>query len=184
MVWDGDPMVFHAVRVANADTQIAGFGVEEAEAGWKPNWGAQLTYQQREAGANFAGDDWMSAMVTVSVPLWAKTSQTPRLKAAKAQRSSADMRYQAAARAASARYASRDAAWRAADGTIAALRRNIAAVETKIKAQRRTYEAGAGDYAPLIDGQITVVSLRADLAGQVAQKMADIARMNALMVTP
>lgn len=181
--WNGDAMAFHSVRVADAGIRIANFSVDSAQAAWRPNWGAQLTYQQREAGSNFAGDDWVSGMVTFTVPLWAKSNQEPRLRAAKAERASADMRYQAAARGAAATYASEAAAWRAAEDSIAVLERNIQAVEDEIQAQLTLYESGAGDYAPIIDGELAILKLQADIAVEEARRSASIARMNALLVT-
>lgn len=182
--WSGDAMAFQSVRVANADIQVAEFSVDDARANWRPNWGAQLTYQQRESGANFAGDDWVSGMVTFTVPLWAESNQKPRLRAAKAERASAEMRYQAAARSSAARYAAEASVWRAAEDNIAVLERNIVAVEDEIEAQLTVYESGIGDYAPIIDGELAILKLRADIAGETARKAASIARMNALLVTP
>jgi len=182
--WSGDAMGFHVVNVADAGVRVTGYSVDGAKAAWRPNWGAQLTYQQRESGANFAGDDWVSGMVTFTVPLWAERSQKPRLRAAKADRASAEMRYQAAARGAAARYAAEAAAWRAAQDNIAVLERNIAAVEDEIAAQLTTYESGVGDYAPIIDGELAILKLHADIAAEEARKAASIARMNALLVTP
>lgn len=179
--WSGEARDFHAVRVADAAIRVASYSVDGAKAAWRPNWGAQLAYQQREAGDNFAGDDWVSGMVTFSVPLWAGKSQKPHLRAAKADRAGAEMRYQAASRSAAARYAAEAAAWRAARDSITVLGRNIAAVEDEIKAQLSVYESGAGDYAPVIDGEIAILKLRADIATEKARMSAAIARMNALM---
>lgn len=182
--WAGDAMSLQAVRVAEAGIRVADYSVDGARAAWRPNWGAQLTYQQREMGDNFAGDDWVSGMVTFSVPLWAERSQKPRLRAAKAERASAEMRYQAAARSAAARYAAEAAAWRAAENNIVVLERNIAAVEDEIAAQLTIYESGGGDYAPIIDGELAILKLRADIAADEARRAGSIARMNALLVTP
>ncbi|WOR14402.1 TolC family protein [Hyphomonas sp. FCG-A18] len=182
--WSGDAMAFLAVRVADAGIAVADYSVDGAKANWRPNWGAQLTYQQRDSGANFGGDDWVSGMVTFTVPLWAERSQVPRLRAARADRASAEMRYQAAARSAAARYAAEAAAWRAAEDNIAVLQRNIAAVEDEIAAQLTIYESGVGDYAPIIDGELAILKLRADIATEKARRAAAIARMNALLVTP
>lgn len=181
--WSGDAMAFLAVRVADAGIAVADYSVDGAKANWRPNWGAQLTYQQRDSGANFGGDDWVSGMVTFTVPLWAERSQVPRLRAARADRASAEMRYQAAARSAAARYAAEAAAWRAAEDNIAVLQRNIAAVEDEIAAQLTIYESGVGDYAPIIDGELAILKLRADIATEKARRAAAIARMNALLVT-
>ena len=178
--WSGNALDFHAVQVADADLKIADYAVDGARAAWRPNWGAQLTYQQREAGANFNGDDWVSGALTFTVPLWAQRHQKPRLRAAKADKASAETRYQAAARRAVARHAKETAAWRASKNTLAILERNITAIEDKMAAQMTVYESGVGDYAPVIDGEIAILRLRADIAGEEARKAAAIARLNAL----
>ena len=181
--WSGTALEFHTVRVADAAVRVTDYGIDEARAAWKPEWGAQLTYQQRDEGAMFAGDDWVSGMVTFTVPLWAERKQAPNLRAAKAERAGAEQRYQAAARNAAAQYASRDAIIRAADASIDVLQVKIAAVEDEVEAQLIAYESGVGGYAPIIDGEIAILKLRAEIEAETARKAAAIARLNALLVT-
>ncbi len=40
-----------------------------------PDFNFAVTYKQREEGANFPGDDWFSAFITVNIPLYAKRKQ-------------------------------------------------------------------------------------------------------------
>ena len=181
--WSGAALEFHTVRVADAAVRVTDYGIDEARAAWKPEWGAQLTYQQRDEGAMFAGDDWVSGMVTFTVPLWAERKQAPNLRAAKAERAGAEHRYQAAERNAVAQYASRDAIIRAADASIDVLQVKIAAVEDEVEAQLIAYESGVGGYAPIIDGEIAILKLRAEIEAETARKAAAIARLNALLVT-
>lgn len=181
--WSGAALEFHTVRVADAAVRVTDYGIDEARAAWKPEWGAQLTYQQRDEGAMFAGDDWVSGMVTFTVPLWAERKQAPNLRAAKAERAGAEQRYQAAARNAAAQYASRDAIIRSAASSIEVLQVKIAAVEDEVEAQLITYESGVGGYAPIIDGEIAILKLRAEIEAETARKAAAIARLNALLVT-
>ena len=181
--WSGTALEFHTVRVADAAVRVTNYSVAEARSTWKPEWGAQLTYQQRDEGAMFAGDDWVSGMVTFTVPLWAERKQAPNLRAAKAERAGAEQRYQAAARNAAAQYASRDAIIRAADASIDVLQVKIAAVEDEVEAQLIAYESGVGGYAPIIDGEIAILKLRAEIEAETARKAAAIARLNALLVT-
>lgn len=181
--WSEEPLDFHAVQVAAASINIAGYSVDGAEAAMRPNWGAQLTYQQRESGDNFSGEDWVSGMLTFSLPIWAERSQEPRLRAAQADRASAQMRYMAAARSATARYTAEVAAYEASANSIAALERNITSVRDKIASQLTTYESGVGTYAPVISGDIAILKLRAQIVAEQARRGASIARINALLVT-
>ena len=181
--WSGAALEFHTVRVADAAVRVTDYGVDEARSAWKPEWGAQLTYQQRDEGVMFAGDDWVSGMVTFTLPLWAERKQAPNLRAAKAERAGAEQRYQAAARNAAAQYASWDAIIRSANSSIDVLQGKITAVEDEVEAQLITYESGVGGYAPIVDGEVAILKLRAEIAAEKARKAAATARLNALLVT-
>jgi outer membrane protein TolC len=181
--WSGDARAFHAARVADAGVAVRDRGIDEAKAAWKPEWGAQLTYQQRDGGANFAGDDWVSGMVSVTVPFWASKNQEPRLRAAKAESAAARANYAAAARTASAQYSTYRSMRLTAEQSADVLFQKIDAIEDEITSQNTIYESGVGDYAPIIDGEIAILKLRSDIAGEHARIATATARMNALLVT-
>ncbi|WP_353411349.1 TolC family protein [Arenicella sp. 4NH20-0111] len=183
-IWSGDAMDFYASRVADATLKISDSAIDEAKSAWKPEWSTQLVYQQREAGSNFAGDDWVSAMVTVTVPFWAKRKQAPNLRAAEANKAAAKEALSNARRQASAQYAYSNATLAAANKARAVLEQKIDAISNEILAQRANYESGAGDYAPIIDGEIAILKLRAEIAAEEARGAVAAAQMNALLVTP
>jgi outer membrane protein TolC len=187
--WNGDPAAFHLVQVQSSAVERAEAGVSEAAAAFRPNWGAQLTYQQREEGSGapgevFAGDDWVSGMVTVTVPLWASRSQQPRLRAAKAEEAAARSRYLAAARSARSQYATIRSQIESASAQARAIETQAAAVEDEIAAQLRIYESGTGGYALIIDGELTLLRLKADSLRERSRAAQAAARLNSLLVTP
>ncbi|RBP50632.1 TolC family protein [Arenicella xantha] len=183
-VWSGNRMDFLASRVADTAVKISETGIDQAKSAWKPEWGAQFTYQQRDAGRNFSGDDWVSMMVTVTVPFWSKAKQEPDLRAAEARKAAAQSALNDAVRHASAQYAQSRASYIAAKQAQAILELKTTAIRNEIAAQRATYESGAGDYAPIIDGEIVILKLRAEIAAQQALSHIAAAQMNALLVTP
>lgn len=185
--WSGNADAFHAVRVAREAITVADAGVSEAQAAWKPDWGFQLTYQQRDSGGpgmRFPGDDWVSAAVTFSVPLWGSRSQAPALRAARAERESARHRHSAVARKAAAQFTALDATRRAAEAATAALRTKISAIREQVAAQRTRYESGIGDYSPVIDGELAELILLARIADEKARRDRATAQLNSLLVTP
>ena len=185
--WSGDAVAFHAVRVAREAITVADAGVSEAQAAWKPDWGFQLTYQQRDsggAGMRFPGDDWVSAAVTFSVPLWGSRSQAPALRAARAERESARSRQSAVARKAAAQFTALDATRRAAEAATAALQTKISAIREQVAAQRTRYESGMGDYSRVIDGELAELILLARIADEKARRDRATAQLNSLLVTP
>ena len=186
VTWTGAADAFHAVRVAQAEISVSDAEVARAQAAWGPDWGLQLTYQQRNRGAAetpFAGDDWVSAAVTFTVPLWGRRSQAPALRAAKAQRESAHSRSLAAARAAEARFSALTAMFRASEAAIVALEEKIAAISEQVDAQRTQYESGVGDYSPGIDGELAELVIRARISHEQARRDRAVAQLNALVVT-
>lgn len=186
-VWSGDADAFYAVRVAREAITVADAGVSEAQAAWKPDWGLQLTYQQRDSGGPgmpFPGDDWVSAAVTFSVPFWGSRSQAPALRAARAERESARSRHSAVARKAAAQFAALEATRRAAEAATAALQTKISAIREQVAAQRTRYESGIGDYSPVIDGELAELILLARIADEKARRDRATAQLNSLLVTP
>lgn len=183
------PDRFHQVKMASLSLDATDAGILLAKAAWKPEWGAQLTYQQRNGGSGapgetFAGDDWVSAMVTFTVPLWANKSQAPRLRAATATRSAAKSQYQATIRQAEAQFTSLQATYSAAKASAAALGAQIKAVARRKEAQLRDYEAGRIDYASILDADIAILKLKTQIAAETANAAISIAQMHALLVTP
>jgi len=187
--WSGDPTQFHAVRIARNSAQIAAAGVDEAEAAWKPSWGAELVYKQREAGngdpgSTFDGDDWVSGRVTFTVPLWASGSQDPALRAAQADEAAAQAEVMAVARAARANFSELAARRTAGLENIHSLNDKTRMFKDQLEALMTVYESGEGSYADLLDAELAILFLRAELAEERSQVAAATARMNALLVTP
>jgi outer membrane protein TolC len=178
--WSGEADAFHAVRVARAGVSVAETGIDQAEAAWRPNWGVQLMYQQRDA----PGDDWVSATASFTVPFWADRSQAPALREAEANREAARSRYAAAARRAAARYQALEATRTAAEAAATILEQKIDAIREQIAAQLITYESGAGDYSPILDGEIAVLRLEGQIVDEQARRDRAVAGMNALLVEP
>lgn len=189
MPWDGGALALHATRIADAGVDIAKAGVREGKAAFGPNFGVNFTYMQRQDGVGpsgdpFAGDDWFAAGVSVSVPLWAPKSQSPRLRAARARQSGAELSYQAVYRDVTQRLTSLRAEHGAAERNIVVLDQKAKALDETIAALRRNYEAGNGDYAQMLDAEIGKLTLLSELAAERANAVALAAQFNSELVTP
>jgi outer membrane protein TolC len=159
--------------------------VKRAEADFKPDWGVNLTYQQREAGRNapFGGDDWVSGGVSLSIPLWAGKKQQPDLRAAQAEHSAALARVTAVSRLMKSEWTRWDTRRLNAQENIVILDAKILKLEEQIDAQLITYESGDGDYAPVLDAEIAILNLRAQRIAQTVARDQSITMMNSLLVT-
>lgn len=187
--WDGGALALHATRIADSGVAIAKAGVREGKAAFGPNFGVNFTYMQREDGVGpsgdpFAGDDWFAAGVSVSVPLWAPKSQSPRLRAARARQAGAEYSYQAVYRDVTQRLTSLRAEYGATERNIVVLDQKAKALDDAIAALRRNYESGNGDYTQVLDAEIGKLTLLSQLAAERANAIAIAAQFNSELVTP
>lgn len=184
-IWSGDASAFYKVRVAQTRVDQSQAAVKRAEADFKPDWGVNLTYQQREAGRNapFGGDDWVSGGVSLSIPLWAGKKQQPDLRAAQAEHSAALARVTAVSRLMKSEWTRWDTRRLNAQENIVILDAKILKLEEQIDAQLITYESGDGDYAPVLDAEIAILNLRAQRIAQTVARDQSITMMNSLLVT-
>jgi len=185
--WPDNALSLHAVRVADAGVEIAAANIDIAEADFKPDWGANVTYQQRESGkgprSNFDGDDWVSGGVSFTIPLWAAKKQEPALRAAKADLSAARARRSSIARQIRSEWRRLEARADVAVENINILEAQIAATNEQTAAQLISYESGQGDYSAIIDSEIAVLRLQADMIKEGVRRDQAIAIMNSLLVT-
>lgn len=186
--WVGNALSFYGVRVADAAVEVSDADVQRAEADFKPDWSVNLTYQQRESGqgpprSNFDGDDWVSGGVSFSIPLWAGKRQEPNLRAAKTDKNAALARRTAIARQLQSEWSRYDARRNTATENIRIIEQKISAIEDQTAAQLITYEAGTGDYSPIIDGEIAILMLRAEIVKEQTLRDQMIIKMNSLVVT-
>lgn len=184
--WTGNALKFYDVRIADANVEIADANIEKAEADFKPDWGVNLTYQQRESGqgprSNFDGEDWVSGGVSFTVPLWAGKRQEPNLRAAKNDKSASLARRTAVARQLQAEWTHYEVSRKTAVQTMRVLTQKISAIEDQIASQLIAYESGSGDYSPILDGEIAVLMLRAEIVKEDIRRDQMIAKMNSLLV--
>lgn len=187
-VWNGEALALYAARIADAGVETAEAGVAEGKAEFGPDFGVQFTYHQREeadpAFGAFNGDDWFSAGVTFSVPLWAPKNQAPRLRAAKARAAGARASYQTSYRDAREQLTALAAGHAAATRSISILERKAAALGEVIAAAKRNYEAGRGDYVQVLDAEIGRLTLLSEVAAERARATTLAARANSQLVTP
>lgn len=184
----GNMLQFHGVRVADAMVEVKDADVQKAEADFKPDWGVNLTYQQRESGrgprSNFDGEDWVSGGVSFTVPLWSQKRQAPNLKAAISDRQSALSNRTARARELRAQWIQYEAKRAAAVANIQTLERKIEAVEEQSAAQLIQYESGSGDYSPILDTDIATLIFETQILKEASRRDQMVALMNSLLVTP
>ncbi len=151
---------FHSVRVAQALARAADAGVAVRERDYDISYGVSVSYLQREDGANFAGDDWVSVQLGLSIPLWSRWNQTPRLEAARDGASAARLRIADASRTAGDAFRAAAAEHAAAVRAASSLERRDRALDGVAAAAQRQYESAAGPISPVLDARINQIDVR------------------------
>ena len=81
--WPNTHTVYPVV-LAERDVRVARANEEGAELAFGPNYQIGVTYAQRENSGNFDGGDFASAQFGISIPLWSRANQQPKLRSAQA----------------------------------------------------------------------------------------------------
>lgn len=183
--WSGGAADLYDVRVAQAAADKSAAGVDRARADFGIDWSLNVTYQQREAGRNssFGGDDWVSGGVSLSIPLWSRQKQEPALRAARSRQNAALARVTSTSRQLRSEWQRLDARRETASRNIEILEQNILSITQQIESQLITYESGTGDYSPILDGEIAILTLQSQRVSEAVVRDQSIALMNSLLVT-
>lgn len=171
---------FHAVALAEAQARAAEAGVEIRERDFDLGYEVSVSYFQRESGAMFDGDDWVSARVGVSVPLWSRWNQQPALEAARRDADAAALRTADARRSALDEFRAATAAYAAARRSRSALEGCIEALQALAAAAQREYETGYGDLRPVLEARASALEVEVRMLQLDLEADRAAARMNAL----
>ena len=182
IAWNRDGTALYPVRIAAEDVQVATKDVDVADAAFGPTYGVQAIYKQRESGAGFSGDDWVSVQATVSIPLWATSNQKPKLRAAQAGKRSAKYAYEDVRREWVGRMAALKAERNATLDNIALLQEKASALQEKTEAAERDYESGNVSLESVLETQIDARIIAAQLAEQQSRHVRLSARFNSHIV--
>lgn len=164
--WIRNETPLYPTLIAHEEITIHINKIDIAQAQFKPNYGIQALYKQREAGDTFEGDDWFSIQASVTIPLWSKSNQTPQLESAKALMRSAQSAHEQSVRHWSKKMLSLEARQKYAIENIKLFKRKKAALQEVIAAAERNYESGKTALKNVLYAQINWISIASMLVKQ------------------
>jgi cobalt-zinc-cadmium efflux system outer membrane protein len=164
--WERDSQILYPVRIAQENVTVADKDIEAANAAFNPDYGIQALYKQREDGSNFQGDDWFSIQAKVSIPLWYKYNQAPKLQAAKSAKRSAKFALDDIKRNWIKRMTSLKAERDIASDNIKLLKEKKSSLKQMVAAAKRNYESGSAPLETVLDAQIDQLTISSQLAVQ------------------
>ena len=180
--WQPQSSELYALKIASQQVSVTSSAIKVAEAAFKPTFGLQALYKQREAGDNFEGDDWFSVQASVSIPIWSKRNQTPKLQAAQSKQRSAQLAYSNLQRRWQERLTMLQAQRQAVAANVQLLKNKRDALKQRIEATERNYESGKSDLAAVLYSQIDGLTLAAKIIGQESRYQILTAKFNSHIV--
>ena len=166
-----EPYSFWTELLSKVSREIASADVIVKSSAYKPDFGVSLTYQQREKGTSFRGDDWISLKALIRIPFWAARTHDNSLAAAKAKENAARLGVSLSRRDSEEQWNILNVKRESALNTIARLLKKADVLAQSLKANRNNYESGLGDIASFhtiemkqlqIKDQIIQYKLKAD----------------------
>jgi outer membrane protein TolC len=140
--WDEQDNALFPLMIAQAQWRAAQQEVAEKEAAFGPDVTVGASYQQREPGDMYSGEDWVSLNAAVTIPLWAQQNQWPKLRAAKARSDAAHQLYQDQRRQIKSQLDMLRAQYDTALRAQRLLQKKAESLTSMEEAARRNYEAG------------------------------------------
>lgn len=164
--WKRGETSLYPTLIAYDSVIVSKNNIDIAKSDFKPNYGLQALYKQRESGDNFEGDDWFSIQASISIPIWSRSNQTPKLKAAKSMMRSAQSTYEQSIRHWNQRMASLAAEQKYALENIDLFKKKKKALKEMIAAAERNYESGNTALENVLDAQINHLNIASKLVSQ------------------
>ncbi|MBI3418882.1 MAG: TolC family protein [Proteobacteria bacterium] len=171
--WDSNPDRTYPVKVAGEDVAMAQKDVDLREAEYGPRFEVRADY-----GRFNNSDNAVTAMVGVSIPIWAEASQAPRLSGAKAALSSAKFDQDMARRNVIEKLNHLKAQIDTSAKKIELLEHKESLLSASSGAQTREYEAGKAEFVLPLKTRREALSVRYQLAAERAKRIALIADFN------
>ncbi|MBF0133818.1 MAG: TolC family protein [Magnetococcales bacterium] len=181
--WHGDDSRFWEVQVAQGEMDVNRTVEKEREAAFAPDYGVGLSWQQREDSPIFKGDDWYSLNVSVTLPLWARNNQQPKLDAARRMVEMTRLRLDDAKRSSRKKYAVALAQMQTAKKMVDVLEKRRQRLAGLLEANRNRYESGEGQQDDVVRPAIDDLKVKVDWIRQKAN--ADLAALtiNAMLAS-
>ncbi|MEO5329797.1 MAG: TolC family protein [Magnetococcus sp. THC-1_WYH] len=142
-----------------------------------------MSWQQREDSPMFKGDDWYSLNVSVTLPLWARNNQQPKLDAAYRMVEMTRLRLDDAKRSSRKKYAVALAQMQTAKKMVDVLEKRRQRLAGLLEANRNRYESGEGQQDDVVRPAIDDLKVKVDWIRQKAN--ADLAALtiNAMLAS-
>lgn len=171
--WESDLGDTYPVKIAGQDIAMARQEIKQREGEFGPNLLVQGNYSRM-----YGSDNAATISVGVSVPLWASTSQKPKLSAAKAGLRAAEADQSGVERQTTQRLSHLKSQIETSTKKLRLLKSKLDSLEQSAGAALREYEAGKADLPSVLKAKRDALGVLAMTAAERAKRTALIADFN------
>ncbi len=171
--WENDVGGTYPVKIAGQDIAMARQEIKQREGEFGPNFLIQGSYARM-----YGSDNAATIGVGVSVPLWASTSQKPKLSAAKAGLRAAEADQGGVERQTTERLSHLRSQIDTSTKKLKLLKTKQDSLEQSAGAALREYEAGKADLPSVLKARRDALGVRAIMAAERAKRTSLIADFN------
>jgi cobalt-zinc-cadmium efflux system outer membrane protein len=172
--WPSD-IPLYMVLMAEKNIQVARANQRGAKSAFSPSYEVGLAYAQRENSGNFDGGDFVSAKVGFTVPIWAKKSQKPKMRAASAAVKQAEAQLRDTQRIWQKKMQTMNAYIKRTILTKKALERKKSSIQTQVLSLQSAYESG-GELHRLLAAKRNLIALKMELAELEAEYISRVSQ--------
>lgn len=169
----------YPIKLAEKDVHIAKANVTGAESAFKPSYQVGATYAQRDNSGSFDGGDFVSAQVGLSIPLWSKQSQAPKLRSAQAGVRRSEALLADITSLTQQQLSTQLAKIKETKATQKALSEKQQAIQTQISSSRSAY-TNDGRLDKLIAAKRSLLKLKIQLAELSSRYVAQVSTFNSI----
>lgn len=161
--WNQKISSLYPIKIAAESLNAASGDLAIVEATSDPNFSVQATYKRREFEQKSSDYDSFNILASISLPIWYKSSQAPRLRAARADNRKAKLVYERICQDWIKKMSVLQAEYENVTEDIRFLQKKKSSRKQFIEAINRGYEAGVASLASVLIAQIDELSLQSQI---------------------
>ena len=176
--WNQKISSLYPIKIATESLNAAAGDLAIVEATSNPNFSVQATYKRREFEQKSSDYDSFNIRASISLPIWYKSNQAPRLRAARADNRKAKFIYERVCQDWIKKMSILQAEYENVTEDIRFLQKKKSSRKQFIEAVNRSYESGVASLASVLIAQIDELSLQSQIQSKRSVQISLSAEFN------
>ena len=176
--WNQEISSLYPIKIAVESLNAAAGDLAIIEATSHPNFSVQATYKRREFEKKSSDYDWFNIRASISLPIWYKSNQAPRLRAARSDNRKAKLIYERVCQDWIKKMSVLQAEYENVTEDIRFLQKKKSSRKQFIEAVNRSYESGVASLASVLIAQIDELSLQSQIQSKRSVQISLSAEFN------